>query len=46
MFRKYTNEKDDIFISFQKLISVKRLPEAAYHDNYNRKCYNLNVTML
>ena len=38
MFRKYTNETADIFISFQKLIFVKKLPEAVYH-NYYRKCY-------
>ena len=45
VFRKYANEKADIFISFQKLIFVKKLPEAAYHYNYNRKYYNLNVML-
>lgn len=43
MFRKYANEKADFFISFQKLIFLKKLPEAVCHYNYNRNCYNLNV---
>ena len=46
MFREYANEKADSFISFQKLIFVKKLPEVVYHYNYNRKCYSLNVIMI
>ena len=46
VFKKYKNEKADIFISFQNLIFVKKLPEAVYHYNYNKRSYNLNVIML